>query len=105
MNVINMAHGEFMMIGAYVVLLCHQAGLPVGVGMLMAPLAVAVLGLVVEELLVRRVYTRLLDTILATWGLSLILKQAMVLLFGPGSHSVPNPLPATVELPGGSATA
>lgn len=100
MNVINMAHGEFMMIGAYVVLLCHQAGLPVGVGMLMAPLAVALLGLVVEELLVRRVYTRLLDTILATWGLSLILKQTMVLLFGPGSYSVPNPLPATVELLG-----
>jgi len=100
MNVINMAHGEFMMIGAYVVLVCHQAGLPVGWGMLLAPAAVALLGLVVEELLIRRVYARLLDTILATWGLSLILKQSIVLAFGPGSHSVPNPLPASVAVLG-----
>ena len=100
MNVINMAHGEFMMIGAYVVLVCHQAGLPVGWGMLLAPAAVALLGLVVEEMLIRRVYARLLDTILATWGLSLILKQSIVLAFGPGSHSVPNPLPASVEVLG-----
>lgn len=100
MNVINMAHGEFMMIGAYVVLVCHQAGVPVLLGLLLAPLVVGLLGLAVEEWLVRRVYTRLLDTILATWGLSLILKQSMVLVFGPGSYSVPNPLPASIDLLG-----
>ena len=100
MNVINMAHGEFMMIGAYVVLVAHQAGLPVWAGLALAPLVLAALGLVVEELLIRRVYTRLLDTILATWGLSLLLKQGIVLAFGPGSHAVPNPLPATVDVLG-----
>ncbi len=100
MNVINMAHGEFMMIGGYVVLVCHQAGLGVGWGMVLAPLAVAALGLLVEELVVRRVYTRLLDTILATWGLSLVLKQSISLGFGPGSHSVPNPLPMAVSVLG-----
>lgn len=100
MNVINMAHGEFMMLGGYVVLVCHRAGLPLGVGLVAAPLVLALLGLVVEELLVRRVYARLLDTILATWGLSLILKQSIVLAFGPGSHSVPNPLPMAVSVLG-----
>jgi branched-chain amino acid transport system permease protein/urea transport system permease protein len=100
MNVINMAHGEFMMLGGYVVLVCHRAGLPLAVGLVAAPLVLALLGLVVEELLVRRVYARLLDTILATWGLSLILKQSIVLAFGPGSHSVPNPLPMTVSVLG-----
>ena len=100
MNVINMAHGEFMMLGAYVVLACHQAGLPMLAGLVVAPLAVGLLGLVVEELLIRRVYTRLLDTILATWGLSLILKQSIVLAFGPGSHSVTNPLPMSVSVLG-----
>ncbi|HLS55806.1 MAG TPA: branched-chain amino acid ABC transporter permease [Zeimonas sp.] len=100
MNVINMAHGEFMMLGAYVVLACHQAGLPMMAGLVVAPLVVGLLGLAVEELLIRRVYTRLLDTILATWGLSLILKQSIVLAFGPGSHSVPNPLPMSVAVLG-----
>jgi branched-chain amino acid transport system permease protein/urea transport system permease protein len=100
MNVINMAHGEFMMLGASVVLVCHQLGLGVFWGMLLAPLLVGMLGLLVEELLTRRVYTRLLDTILATWGLSLLLKQAVVLAFGPGSHSVPNPLPMMLSLGG-----
>jgi branched-chain amino acid transport system permease protein/urea transport system permease protein len=100
MNVINMAHGEFMMVGAYVVLVAHQAGLPLWVGLCMAPLALAALGLLVEELLIRRVYTRLLDTILATWGLSLLLKQGVVLVFGPGSQAVPNPLPVTVSVLG-----
>ena len=100
MNVINMAHGEFMMLGAYVVLACHPAGLPMTAGLLVAPVAVGLLGLVVEELLIRRVYTRLLDTILATWGLSLILKQSIVLAFGPGSQSVTNPLPMSVSVLG-----
>jgi branched-chain amino acid transport system permease protein/urea transport system permease protein len=100
MNVINMAHGEFMMLGAYAALACHQAGLPMAAGLVVAPLAVGLLGLVVEELLIRRVYARLLDTILATWGLSLILKQSIVMAFGPGSYSVPNPLPMTVPILG-----
>ena len=100
MNVINMAHGEFMMLGAYVALACHQAGLPMAAGLVVAPLAVGLLGLAVEELLIRRVYARLLDTILATWGLSLILKQSIVVAFGPGSYSVPNPLPMTVSVLG-----
>ena len=100
MNVINMAHGEFMMLGAYTVLVCHQAGLPMAAGLVVAPLAVGVLGLAVEELLIRRVYARSLDTILATWGLSLILKQAIVMAFGPGSHSVPNPLPMSLSVLG-----
>ena len=98
MNVINMAHGELMMIGAYVVVSARQADLPVWIGMAAAPLVVAALGMVIEELVVRRVYTRLLDTILATWGLSMILKQAIVLGFGPGSWSVPNPLPTLVTV-------
>ncbi|HMM52065.1 MAG TPA: branched-chain amino acid ABC transporter permease [Burkholderiaceae bacterium] len=100
MNVINMAHGEFMMLGAYAALACHEAGLPLAVGLLVAPLAVGLLGLAIEELLIRRVYARLLDTILATWGLSLILKQSIVMVFGPGSYSVPNPLPMTVPVLG-----
>jgi len=100
MNVINMAHGEFMMLGGYVVLVCHQTGLGVLPGILLAPIAIALLGLLVEGLLIQRVYTRVVDTILATWGLSILLKQLVVLGFGPGSHAVPNPLPGLASMAG-----
>lgn len=88
MNVINLAHGEFLMLGAYVVLAVGQAGLPFWLGLMLAPIVVGAVGLVVEEVLIRHTYTRLLDTILATWGLSMVLRQAMVILYGPGSYSV-----------------
>jgi len=88
MNVINMAHGEFLMLGAYALLTLEGAGLPFWLALAASPLVVAAIGLVAEELLVRRTYQRLLDTILATWGLSLVLRQALVLSYGPGSHAV-----------------
>jgi len=91
MKVINMAHGEFIMLGAYGVLALTDAGLSFWLALILAPLLVAAIGLVAEELVIRRTYTRLLDTILATWGLSLVLRQAIILLYGPGSHAVAAP--------------
>lgn len=100
MRVINMAHGEFVMLGAYTVLTVAQAGGGYWLGFLCAPVVVGAVGLAVEELVIRRVYTRVLDSILATWGLSLLLQQAVRLLFGPGSHSVAVPLDMQVALGG-----
>ena len=91
MNVINLAHGEFLMLGAYVVLAAGQAGLPFWAGLALAPAAVGLVGLVAEGVLIRHTYARLLDSILATWGLSMVLRQSMVILYGPGSHSVAAP--------------
>jgi urea transport system permease protein len=91
MNVINMAHGEFLMLGAYGVLALTGAGVPFLAALLIAPFGVAVIGLLAEELVIRRTYQRLLDTILATWGLSLALRQAIILIYGPGSHAVQAP--------------
>lgn len=91
MNVINLAHGEFLMLGAYVALAAAQSGLPFWAGVLAAPLAVGLLGLAAEQLVIRHIYARLLDSILATWGLSMVLRQAVVIVFGPGSYSVPAP--------------
>lgn len=101
MNVINLAHGEFLMLGAYAVLAAEQAGLPFWLGLVLAPLAVGFVGLLAEQLLIRHTYTRLLDTILATWGLSLVLRQSAVLLYGPGSHSVLPPDLGAVTIAGG----
>src|SRR5689334_13775117 len=68
MRVINLAHGEFIMLGAFAALEGTRLGLPLAAAMALAPLAVGVCGLVVERLIIRRLYGRILDTMLATWG-------------------------------------
>jgi branched-chain amino acid transport system permease protein/urea transport system permease protein len=98
MNVINMAHGELFLAGAYTVVLVERAGAPFWLGLALAPLAVGGLGLLLEELVVRHVYRRFLDTIIATWGVSIALKQLVVILFGPASHTVTTPIAGTVSL-------
>jgi urea transport system permease protein len=98
MNVINMAHGEFIMLGAYGLLALTGLGLPFFLALLLAPVGVALVGLVAEELIIRRTYQRLLDTILATWGLSLVLRQAIILGYGPGSHAVAAPDLGAIDL-------
>jgi urea transport system permease protein len=86
MNVINMAHGEFIMAGAYTVYVLQQVITSAGGSLLLAlPVAFAVAGLmgvVLEMLLIRRLYGRPLDTLLVTWGVALILQQAARDIFG-----------------------
>ncbi|MBW6418770.1 urea ABC transporter permease subunit UrtB [Celeribacter sp. PS-C1] len=83
MGIINMAHGEMVMLGAYVSVL---ANIWLGANLLVAiPIAfvvTALIGLLIERLVVRRLYGRLLDTLLATWGIAIILQQAIRLEFG-----------------------
>ena len=83
MGVINMAHGELVMIGAYTAVL---AGMHLGLNMFVAlPLAfltAGATGLLIERLVIRRLYGRLLDTLLATWGVAILLQQAVRLNFG-----------------------
>jgi urea transport system permease protein len=83
MGVINMAHGEMVMIGAYTTVM---AGIWLHLGLLAAiPLAffiTALLGLLIERFIVRRLYRRLLDTLLATWGIAILIQQAVRLEFG-----------------------
>jgi branched-subunit amino acid ABC-type transport system permease component len=83
MRVINLAHGEFLMLGGYAAILSHQAGLNVWLAMLVAaPGAVGAVGLVVERLIIRPLHGRMVDTMLATWGLSLLLIGGVTMMFG-----------------------
>ncbi|MFC7535006.1 urea ABC transporter permease subunit UrtB [Actinoplanes sp. GCM10030250] len=86
MGVINMAHGELIMVGAYTVYVLQQVITGAGLSLLVAlPIAFAVAGLMgvlLEVLLIRRLYARPLDTLLVTWGVSLILQQLARDVFG-----------------------
>jgi urea transport system permease protein len=85
MRVINMAHGEMLMLGGYLAYLTLR-GIPGPLGFLAAMpvafLGTAALGAVIEVAVIKRLASRPLDTLLATWGLSLILQQAARNLFG-----------------------
>jgi urea transport system permease protein len=100
MGVINMAHGEMVMIGAYVTFVVQEVirtSYPAlfDYSLLMAvPLAFLVaglIGIVIERTIIRFLYGRPLETLLATWGLSLVLQQAVRTMFGPTNQEVGNP--------------
>jgi len=91
MGVINMAHGEMMMIGAYVTSFAHYGGVPTVLAVIFGGLAAGLVGMVLERLIIRRFYGRLLASLVATWGLSLIMSQGAYLVLGPVIKSVPTP--------------
>ena len=112
MGVINMAHGEMVMIGAYVTFVIQEAfrsaapeyfGLSLAVAVPAAFLASGMIGIGLERSVIRWLYGRPLETLLATWGVSLILQQAVRSIFGPTNREVGNPewMSGAMELAGG----
>lgn len=93
MRVINLAHGEFLMLGGYAAIGGHALGLDLWIAMLaVAPLTVGAAGWLVERLLIRRLYGRMTDTLLATWGLGLLLAGGVSMVFGNTVRGVSAPL-------------
>ncbi|MEQ8652713.1 MAG: branched-chain amino acid ABC transporter permease [Kiloniellales bacterium] len=88
MRVINLAQGEFIMLGAYICLFTTQAGVNFWVAALIAGLGVGVFGIIVERVLIQFLYGRIMDTLLATWGLSLFMVGLVTTVFGPQEAGV-----------------
>ncbi|RYG90022.1 urea ABC transporter permease subunit UrtB [Loktanella sp. IMCC34160] len=92
MGVINLAHGEFVMLGAYTTwALQHYLGFGILFALPFVFLVVAAIGWLIELTIVRRLYSRPLDTILATWGIGIILQQLVRIVIGPESRFVQGP--------------
>ena len=91
MDVVNLAHGAFYMLGAYVALTVVQRTGSFWPALVIAPLAVGLLGLVIEPLLLRRLRGRHLDQVLLTIGLSLVIADLVGLFWGREIRSIPLP--------------
>jgi len=100
MKIINFAHGGFLTIGGYSALVVTQLGWSPWTAMPVAILSGLILGALVEHFIVRPLYRRPLDAILATWGLGIIIGQLITLGFGREVQFAEAPVQGTVDLLG-----
>src|SRR2546426_80265 len=90
MRIVNLAQGEFFTLGAFTVLAATRfGGLPLWLAMPLAPVVVGAIGVAIERLVIRRLYGRPLDVMLATWGVSLLLIGSITVIFGAVTQGVP----------------
>ncbi|KKB63443.1 urea ABC transporter [Robbsia andropogonis] len=93
MKIINLAHGELMMLGAYTAVVASAHGVNIWVAMLvLPPIVVGAIGLILERTVIRFLYGRMMDTMLATWGISLGLIGLITSIFGNVVKSVAMPV-------------
>lgn len=92
MKIVNLAHGEFIMLGAYITTLSAKAGIPLLVSIVISFIGVGIFGFIVDRLIISRLYGRTLDSVVVTWGISLVLQQGFLVLFGPSLEGVSTPL-------------
>jgi branched-subunit amino acid ABC-type transport system permease component len=100
LDVINLAHTGFMAVGVYAAVTATAHGWPFWAAVVAAVLVSGLAGLVVELLVIRRLYARPLETILATWGLSLVIIQALTLGYGHNNQALDQPVDGSTSLLG-----
>jgi branched-subunit amino acid ABC-type transport system permease component len=104
MGVINLAHPGLMALGGYGALVASQY-LPVWPSMLLGAGLATVVGMLIEWLIVKRLYRRPLDTILATWGIALVIWQGLILIFGRVAYPFDGPVSGFISMGGFSYSA
>ena len=100
LNVVNLVHGEFILIGAYTALQIERMTGSVLLGMALAPLVAAALGVVMERGVLRFLYDRPFDSLLATFGLAVIIRQVVQLIFSPNPQTVRDPIGGSIVVLG-----
>lgn len=95
MRIMNFAHGEFLMLGSYAAVVSTNAGVNIWISMfVVAPVVVGIIGIIAERLVIQFLYGRMIDSLLATWGLSLALIGLVTTIFGTTTSGVSAPLGA-----------
>ena len=103
LDVINMAHGEFYAVGAYVALALGASGVSFWLLLVIVPLIMVPIGYAVERGLIQRVFNtpdRHVTTLLLTFGLGLVIEEALKIVFGPNTQRPPTPIPGAIEVMG-----
>lgn len=98
MGIVNLAHGEFIMLGAYASIITVNLGLSPWLTLIIAPIGVGIFGLLIERILIRHLYGKIMESILATWGLSIIIIQFVEMIFGQGYQAAVQPIQASVSI-------
>jgi len=100
LRIMNMAHGELVMIGAYAPVITTKLGLPLLAQIPICIITVAAIAWTLERSIIRHFYGRPFDSLLATWGISILLREIVELFFGRGYQSVSSPISGTVSVLG-----
>jgi urea ABC transporter permease protein UrtB len=100
LNVVNLAHGEFLLIGAYTAFQVQAATGNVVLGIALAPIVAATIGLVMERGVLRTLYDRPLDSLLATFGLAVVIRQVVQLIYSANPRTVDDPIGGSIAVAG-----
>ena len=98
LGVMNMAHGEFVMLGAYSAYVVQTAQISFFWAIPLAIFVSAILGFLIEWSVIRHLYNRAFDTLLATWGLAILIRKGVEVVFTRDYKSVNQVVPGTVEI-------
>ena len=100
MGIFNLGHGEFVLLGAYTVYLFREWGLPIWLGMLVAPFVVGAFGAAVERSVIRRLYAQPIIAMLATFAIGLIIREIVRGLIGGQYYAIEEPIPGAFSVGG-----
>jgi branched-subunit amino acid ABC-type transport system permease component len=97
-GVINMGHGAFLTLGAYLTWAATTSGVPFILAVIIAAMGVGIVGLILEHLIIRHFYDKPFDTLLLTWAFFLVMTEIIKIVFGADFRNVVNPLPGAIDL-------
>jgi branched-chain amino acid transport system permease protein len=98
MGIFNFAHGEFVLLGAYTVYLFESSGLSAWAGILAAPVVLALVGLVLERLVIRRFYAAPIIAMLGTYAIGLVIREVVRGLLGGHYKSISEPIAGVITV-------
>ncbi len=99
MDVVNNVHGEFIMIGAYTACVSINAlHVPFWMATILAALVTAIVGIIIERLLIKKLYGKVAETLLVTFALEYIIQQLVRMIFGPENQTIEVPIKGQLNL-------